>query len=305
LEDLTAIGDRLDEISRKVSESGEKKKELDGKWAAFSALGTFVLYFFGYLTLRFHLAAFGVSTDLTVLDERYLFAGAQFLVYLVSSIPVLILLGLPFALVLYGLRRRWWTAFENFADLPARVLLVAVVFSVAWLQFVVRQCFFFSNLLLSRTLPEPKWMAQDILLDRGGGLQQIYFAVLLGACLGTLYLWWLARRREAKWTAGSTLVAALAAIQFLFLPVSFGVLIANKEVPRVTSLNGKEPLAAGQAAWRIWEGKEGVVFLTAPADPKAAPGQPWTLTTIDKKEIKKTEIIGYDRILNLLFEGKR
>jgi len=144
-------------------------------------------------------------------------------------------------------------------------------------------------------------MAHWVLLDADGGIQQIYFAVLLGACLVTLFLWWLARRRVgARWSAPSALVAGLVAIQFLFLPVSFGILIADadKDVPRVTSLNGKEPLAAGQAAWRIWEGKEGVVFLTAA-------GRSRTLTTIDKKEIKKTEITGYDRILNVLFEGER
>jgi len=257
------------------------------------------LYFFGYLTLRFHLTAFGVSTDLAVLDERYLFAGAQFLVYLVASVPVLILLALPFAIVLWVLRRVWWSRFENFAEQPNRVLLVAVVFSVAWIQFVVRKCFGFSDLLLAQTLPEPWWMAHWVLLDADGGIQQIYFAVLLGACLGTLFLRWLARRREGtRWSAASALVAGLVAIQFLFLPVSFGILIADKDVPRVTSLNGKEPLSAGQAAWRIWEGKEGVVFLTAA-------GQSRTLTTIDKKEIKKTEITGYDRILSVLFEGGR
>jgi len=135
-------------------ESGEKKG-LEGRWAAFSALATFVLYFFGYLTLRFHLTAFGVSTDLAVLDERYLFSAAQFLVYLVASIPVLILLALPLALLLWVLRRVWWRAFENFADRPNRVLVIAVVFSVAWIQFVVRKCFSFSNLLLARSMPEP------------------------------------------------------------------------------------------------------------------------------------------------------
>ena len=306
LTDFGAISDRLDDISRKIGESGEKKKAPEGKWAVLLPLGTFVLYLFGYLTLRFHLSAFGVGTDLAVLDERYLFAGAQFLVYLVASIPVLALLAAPFALLLVLLRRTWPGIFADVAERTTGLLLVATVFSIVWIQLAPRQCFQFSNLLVASNLPQPEWMARWILLDREGGIQQIYFAVSLGAGLGTVLLWHLARRREGgRWSAGSVLVAALAAVQFLFLPVTFGVLIADQDAPRVTSLNGKDPLPPGQAAWRIWEGKDGVVFLTAPADSKSGTGGTRALVTIDKKEIKKTEITGYDRILNVLFEGNR
>ena len=47
-------------------------------WASWSLIGTFVLYVLGYLTVRFHLTVLGVGTDLGILDERYLFAGAKF-----------------------------------------------------------------------------------------------------------------------------------------------------------------------------------------------------------------------------------
>ena len=58
---------------------GDKVKGLAGTWTAYTALGSFTVYLLGYLTLRFHLTALGVGTDLAVLDERYLFAGAKFL----------------------------------------------------------------------------------------------------------------------------------------------------------------------------------------------------------------------------------
>lgn len=45
-----------------------KIKELSGSWSAFTVLGSFVLYVFGYLSLRFHLTALGAGTDLAVLD---------------------------------------------------------------------------------------------------------------------------------------------------------------------------------------------------------------------------------------------
>jgi len=58
----------LEELEKKVAEGGEKGKKVEGAWAALAAIGSFILYFLGYLTLRFHLTAFGVSTDLAVLD---------------------------------------------------------------------------------------------------------------------------------------------------------------------------------------------------------------------------------------------
>ncbi|HEX4947971.1 MAG TPA: hypothetical protein VFZ34_14965, partial [Blastocatellia bacterium] len=59
-------------------------KEFAGSWAKYSALGSFALYVVGYLALRFHLTVLGVGTDLAVLDERYVFTGARFLIYTVS-----------------------------------------------------------------------------------------------------------------------------------------------------------------------------------------------------------------------------
>jgi hypothetical protein len=66
----------------------DRVKTLAVDWTAYAALGSFVLYLLGYLTLRFHLTALGIGSDLSVLDERYLFAGAKFLVYLVSPSPL-------------------------------------------------------------------------------------------------------------------------------------------------------------------------------------------------------------------------
>src|SRR5690349_1005134 len=72
---------------------------LSANWASLAALGSFAIYVLGYLVIRFHLAVFGVGTDLSVLDERYLFAGAKFLVYVLSTIPILVLLGIVLTLV--------------------------------------------------------------------------------------------------------------------------------------------------------------------------------------------------------------
>jgi hypothetical protein len=85
----TAVEDMMSE-SPSTKES-EKEKKPEGRWALFTGIGSFLLYLFGYLSLRFHLSVLGVDTGLSVLDERYLFAGAQFLVYLLTSFPVAVI----------------------------------------------------------------------------------------------------------------------------------------------------------------------------------------------------------------------
>src|SRR4030095_7536331 len=82
------VGDLLQDFRTSVTALGSD-------WTKYSVVGSFVLYVFGYLAVRFHLTAIGVGTDLAVLDERYLFAGARFLVYLVSAVPNILLVALP------------------------------------------------------------------------------------------------------------------------------------------------------------------------------------------------------------------
>jgi len=83
------------------SEFTEKLGGLAGRWTAYAAFGSFLLYLFGYLTLRFQLSTFGVATNLDIFDEKYLFAGCRFLVYLVSSVPNILIVVLILAALGY------------------------------------------------------------------------------------------------------------------------------------------------------------------------------------------------------------
>ena len=76
-----------------LQELNERIKALAGDWTKYTVVGSFLLYVVGYLTLRFHLTAIGIGTDLAVLDERYLFTGARFFVYLVSAVPNIVLVA--------------------------------------------------------------------------------------------------------------------------------------------------------------------------------------------------------------------
>jgi hypothetical protein len=288
-----------------LQDLNERIKTLAGDWAKYTVVGSFLLYLVGYLSLRFHLTAIGIGTDLAVLDERYLFAGARFFVYLVSSVPNIVLVALPLALATWvvfrflpgstGARVRAWVA------QPTRLTVFGIVFAVIAIQFVMRQCFVFSDLLLARNLPpEPAWLVKLLLDDR---LMPLYFSLLTALCAVPLAILAVLRNTEAQSPSAAlagALLAFLAAVQILLLPINYGVLIADKALPRVAAL-GDKPLADGEEAWLVWEGKDGITFLVRSQDRARR-----ALVTLPRAEVKRTEILGYDRILPKLFgEGSK
>ena len=177
----------------------ERVKALGGDWSKYTVVGGFLLYVVGYLALRFHLTVIGIGTDLAVLDERYLFTGARFLVYLVSAVPSLVLVALPFAVLAWAIRRlippgaraaawAWLTQ-------PGLLVLAGIVFCVAMIQLVMRQCFLLSDLLLARSLPaEPAWLVRILLDER---LAPLYFTALVAACAVPLAILWALRGAPA------------------------------------------------------------------------------------------------------------
>ena len=55
------------------SDFTEKLGSLAGKWTAYAAFGSFLLYLLGYLTLRFQLSTYGVATDLDLVRRKVSF----------------------------------------------------------------------------------------------------------------------------------------------------------------------------------------------------------------------------------------
>src|SRR6266705_5489926 len=126
-----------------LKELNDRIKVLGGDWAKYTVVGSFLLYVLGYLTLRSHLTAIGIGTDLAVLDERYLFTGARFLVYLVSAVPAIVLVSLPVAAavwVVHGmLPERARTSAWAWIMRPSPLTLFGILFAVVMIQFVMRQ----------------------------------------------------------------------------------------------------------------------------------------------------------------------
>lgn len=286
------MGELLEDLNQRI-------KALGGDWTKYTVVGSFLLYVLGYLSLRFHLTAIGIGTDLAVLDERYLFAGARFLVYLGASVPIVVVILLPMGLIVWaairltpkriGERGRAWVL------QPTRLVVLGIVFTVIVIQAVMRQPFLFSNLLLARDLSAgPDWLARLLLDDR---LMLIYFSLLVAACAVPIAI--LARLRNAEAqdrpaAFATGLLACLAAVQVLLLPINYGILVADKTMARVATL-GERSLGDGEEAWLVWEGKDGVTFLVRDQNRKR------TLVTVPRAEVKRMEILGFDRILPVLF----
>ena len=167
------------------------------------------------------------------------------------------------------------------------------------IQLVMRQCFFFSNLLLATQLPQDApWLAQLLINDR---LMPLFFSGLVAGTMIPAAIF-IAVYESPDQTRGFKLLrgllAFLVAVQILLLPINYGVLITDKSLPRVASIGG-ERVVEGQKAWLVWEGKEGVTFLMHSAN-----GAVCSLLTLPRPEVKKTEITGYDRIATILCTGK-
>jgi len=286
-----------------ASELTNKIGAVAGKWTSFAAFGSFLLYLAGYLTLRFQLSAYGVSTNLDVFDEKYLFAGCRFFVYLVSAVPTLLLITFVLAGIFYLPYRLWpaagkqrieqWIA--NWAAHPNRLPLVGILLAVGLIQFVMRNCFVYGGQLLKDRLPENEWI-NNILLTSVGN-RSLYFTGLLAGMLLTLVILLGGMRLAATGTEVSRVLVGLliflVVVEVLLLPVNYGTLIASQTLPRVAEL-GDEKLSEGSRAWLVWENKEVLTYFSLQS------GNKKMLVTIPRKDAK-VKIVAEDRIFCVLF----
>lgn len=297
----------------------EQVKTWVGGWTAYAALGSFLLYLMGYLSLRFQLSAWGVKADLSVFDERYLFAGASYLVYSVAIIPVLILLALILAALAYAIYRVgqrtmppavktachsirhridvWWSA-------PNRLALAGLVGSVLFIQLYMTQCFVFTNLLLAKSLECP-WFSCNVILG-DSVVEVFYFSASLVGTLATAAVYIAVHRQPpkpfSKWFDGA--LGLLVGIEFLLLPVNHGILIASKQLPRLSALGSPNRIPPGADAWLVWEGTEGVTYLVRTHQGEGK-GDNRALVTVRKQAVENVQICCYDSIFQQLFAGRR
>ena len=92
--------------------------------------------------------------------------------------------------------------------------------AVIAIQFVMRQCFFVSNLLLAPTLPSPPAVAGPPALQRSADAALLDSLVVMGGV--SLAILFLIRKAEPIGLTGlgRALLAFLALVQILLLPVT-------------------------------------------------------------------------------------
>jgi hypothetical protein len=301
-------------------------------WASYSATALAAIYVAGYLVLRYHLTALGISTDLSVLDERYLFAGARFLIYLASVIPIVVLLLCITIAPFWGLfwivglistssgGERVSRVGQGFGrtrvrlgDLLSRsfgrirdaqlLYTLGIILSVVLIQLVMRQCFSFYNLLTRAELPSPD--AFHSLLTGGEGIRLAYMIGLLIGLASVIALYAAGRRAGAhskqpqflKW-----LLVFCITFQALLVPINYGVYFDYKWAPRAKIVGEGAPVDAVRL-WLIWEGPEEAVFLAEPINFSPGSEQTRHMLTIQKKKLNRIELECYDRIFAVVFSG--
>jgi CHAT domain-containing protein len=72
------------------------------------------------------------------------------------------------------------------------------------------------------------------------------------------------------------------------------LLVMDKSLARVTSV-GADPVRAGQRAWLVWDGKDGITYFQRKTEDNIR-----SLITVPRAEAKQTEITGYDPIVPVL-----
>jgi hypothetical protein len=283
----------------------ERLGSLAGKWTAYTAFGSFLLYLLGYLTLRFQLSTYGVASDLDIFDEKYLFAGCRFVVYLVSAVPnvliillVLAALGyLPYKVVPMSLKDRMKRWASSWCAEPLHLPLLGVVVAVALIQFVLRNCFAFGNLLVRTQLPD-EWSSSVLLSS--DGILSLYFSGLVAGTLLTGAILLYVKNRGTATTAASrfwmSMLVFLFAVEFLLLPVNYGVLISTQQLPRVAELSAVEKPVEGQRDWLLWDSKDAVTYFVRSGQDQRM------IVTVPRKDAK-VRILAYDDIFCVLFGG--
>jgi hypothetical protein len=289
------------------NEFTEKLGSLAGKWTAFAALGSFLLYLLGYLTLRFQLSTYGVALSLDIFDEKYLFAGCRFVVYLVTAVPNILIILLvmaaigywPYKFVLASRKDRITRWGSSWSAAPLHLPLLGVVFAVALIQFVLRRCFAFGNLLLRKQLPDD-W-SSSVLLTSDGQLALYFSGMVAGTLLTGAILLYVLHRGTATTAASRFWMGVLVflfAVEFLLLPVNYGVLISTQQLPRVAELSANDKPPEGQLAWLLWDSKDAITYLVRDAQDQRM------IVTMPRKDAR-VRVVAYDDIFCMLFSGNQ
>jgi len=311
------------DIFLKIKEYFEKNLNwLEKNWATFITIGSFVLYFFGYLTLRFHLCAMNVTSDYQFIDERYLFAGVNFFLYLFLSIPIVVLLIfiiICIVFIFYILNKLLlqmiakllpkttqsyiqtkWKNFVSYLVGPLPLLCTSVLLTFLFIQIVMRKVLLIKSISLLKSLPDDG--IGGILLHLMMNCQNssnFYFMSLI-IVTGLSMTSWLYLKQvqftQIKLKILHIFLGILILIQIILLPVTYGILINEKQLPKIAK-NKALPLKTTESAWLIWEGNKYMNFLV-----KNSQTNKTRVLTVSRDTIKHLSVEGTDCVFELVYK---
>lgn len=225
------------------------------------ATATGLLYACGYLALRGRAHALGTEPGFALLDEAYVFAG--FRVVLIALVVLLVvspvLLALAAAARSLVRRMRSPAAKSWLARLEAGLTVILGLLTISSLQATL--CVN-GALLPGQVQGCPSLRLRNAVLDRDEvGLFMVVSGLFLAACV---VLWLHARRAAAGRGASTSVLAMLAALLLVLVPLQHGIFFADHVARRLEH----PPEMVGDAAkgaWLVDRGKEKVVLFARSA----------------------------------------
>ena len=104
----------------------------------------------------------------------------------------------------------------------------------------------------------------------------------------------LSNRNNLRISVLCWILVFLVAVEFLLLPVNYGVLISTQQLPRVAGLSSDDKAAAEQRDWLVWDSKDAITYFVRDSRDQRM------LVTIPRKDAR-VEIVDYNDIFCVLF----
>lgn len=276
-------------------------QDLGKAWAGTAALATVVVYALGYLSLRSHYTAFGIDVDLGVLDDRYLFAGARFLVFTLVNLASLVVPLLLLAVVWHTVRRAGAPPALSAPSWLAGGLRLVLLGLLALASVTFAQVLLVNNLLLGQRFPSRAWLADQLVCWLATGPSAPYLVLtfkLLLLVTGLTIAWaWREERQPSPARRGlAILLWLLAALELVQLPIYHGIFFADTIVRRLTGA----PAGIGGLdgdVWLVYRGKENAMLFGHD------PGRQPRLVAVDAAVLDKRPLVGVAHIGTLLEIG--
>lgn len=254
-----------------------------------TALGTFLLYASGHLAQRFYLQVLGLDVEMPIVNEGALYLGANFVFYLITSLPLWLVPLLPFYLFRHKLRDLAGKASSKL------LTILALLWAVGAFQLVGRHVFSIRKVLLSADFG-PEWLR--FLMLEGTASRLLFFVALCVACLPTIA--WVVRLVRDPALLPTTLgkvakivLILLAAAQVLLLPIYFGTYTALGQFPRVLVERSDNLTLPPGTLWKLHADEHYTYFLLE------STGQPTSrrILAVKTDTISTLEIVDYDELV--------